>query len=99
VTFKDLKKKVSITHEIQQQTRLFDRLRDKPFWIWNVEQHKQLDIQNNGDCCFNHVIGLPKKNGLEKPIFDYEKIIFDVLQSHSHVYFSKVFNILNVVSI
>jgi late competence protein required for DNA uptake (superfamily II DNA/RNA helicase) len=32
---------------------------------------------------------LPKKNGLEKPIFDYEKIIFDVLQSHSHVWIKK----------
>ena len=32
---------------------------------------------------------MPKKNGLEKPIFDYEKIIFDVLQSHSHVWIKK----------
>ena len=33
----------------------------------------------NGDCCFNHVIGLPQRNGLDKPLYDYEKIIFDSL--------------------
>jgi hypothetical protein len=80
---------VSIDQKVQQQTRLFERLVTKPFWIWDVEQHKQLDVQNMGDCCFNHIIGLPNKNGLEKPIFDYEKIIFDVLQSHSHGWIKK----------
>jgi hypothetical protein len=31
---------------------------DKPFWIWNIEEHKKQDI---GDCCFNHIIGLTTK--------------------------------------
>jgi hypothetical protein len=70
VTFKDLKKRVSTTHEIQQQTRLFGTIRDKSFWIWDVRQHKQVDIETNGDCCFNHIIGLPMKDGVEKPLFD-----------------------------
>jgi hypothetical protein len=89
VTFKDLKKRVSITHEIQQQTRLFDRLRDKPFWIWDVNYHKRVDIENNGDCCFNHIIGLPLKDGVEKPLFDYERRIFDALQSNKHIWIKK----------
>ncbi len=75
MTFKDLKKRVSVTQEAEQQSRFFNRLDNKPFWIWNIEQHKQADIQSNGDCCFNHIIGLPKKNDIERPIFDYEKII------------------------
>jgi hypothetical protein len=28
-----------------------------------------------GVCCFNHIIGLPTKEGMEKAIFDYEKIL------------------------
>jgi len=75
VTFKDLKKRVSATHEVQQQTRLFERLRNKPFWIWDVKEHKHADVQSNGDCCFNQIIGLPMKDGVEKPLFDYEKNI------------------------
>jgi hypothetical protein len=39
VTFRDLRKRVCI--EAQQQFRLFERLQSKPFWIWNIEEHKQ----------------------------------------------------------
>ena len=49
------------------------------FWIWNIEQHKKEDIITDGDCCFNHIIGLPQKNSVDKPLYDYEKIIFDSL--------------------
>lgn len=78
MTLKDLRKitveKQGIT--LQQPTRLFERVRDKPFWIWDVEQHKQEDIMTKGDCRFQHIIGLPKKDGVEKPMFDYEQILF-----------------------
>jgi len=84
VTFKDLKKRVTITHEAEQQSRFFDRLDNKPFWIWNSAEHRKEDIRTDGDCCFNHIIGLPRKDGLEKRIFDYEKIIFDYLQSNNN---------------
>jgi hypothetical protein len=78
LTFKDLKKRVSL--EIaQQQSRLFERLQNKPFWNWNIQEHKQQDIRTNGSCCFNHIIGLPSKGRIEKPIFDYEKLLYDSL--------------------
>jgi hypothetical protein len=40
------RKRISGTLEIQQQqqTRLFDRSKAKLFWIWNVQEHKQEDI-------------------------------------------------------
>jgi hypothetical protein len=78
VTFKDLKKRVcpELAHE---QYTFFRGLQNKPFWIWNIEEHKQEDIRTNGDCCFNHIIGLPTKEGMEKAIFDYEKILYDSL--------------------
>jgi hypothetical protein len=58
MTFKDLQKLVQ-SHSKGQQNELFERLNNKPFWIWNQQQHKQEDIKTNGDCCFNHIIGLP----------------------------------------
>jgi hypothetical protein len=78
VTFKDLKKRVSLETQ-QQQFGLFERLRNKPFWIWNIEDHKHEDIRTNGDCCVNHIIGLPQKDGNDKPLYDYEHIIYDSL--------------------
>ena len=91
LTFRDLKKKVTLCNqEIQQQgNRLFERLRGKPFWIWDPKLHRQEDIKTKGDCCFNHIIGLPKKNGEEKPLYDYEKIIFDFLIVGKHIWIKK----------
>ena len=80
MTFKDLKKRVSLEAATQQQQyRLTEKLRNRPFWIWNVEEHKQEDIKTNGACCFNHIIGLPQKDSVDKPLYDYEGIIFDSL--------------------
>jgi hypothetical protein len=55
----------------EEQITLFSRVINKPFWIWNIEEHKVADIMTNGDCCFNHIIGLPRKNAQDKPFFDY----------------------------
>jgi hypothetical protein len=51
------------------------RCAGKPFWIWNNEHDKIL----SGQCCFNHIVGLPEKNGKAMPLFDYEEKIFDEL--------------------
>jgi hypothetical protein len=83
VTFKDLKKRVSLETTAQQQSRLFERLQNKPFWIWSIDEHKQEDIRTNGECCFNHIVGLPQKNGIDKPLYNYEKIIFDFLATQN----------------
>jgi hypothetical protein len=80
VTFKDLQKLIH-SQQNTEQNKLFDKLRDKPFWIWDIQEHKQEDIKTKGDCCFNHIIGLPTKENKEKPLYDYEKIIFDSLSS------------------
>src|SRR6266516_709316 len=81
MTFKDLRKKInSSTLEISQpQTRLFDICKGKPFWIWDIQEHKLEDFRTKGECCFNHIIGLPTKEAIEKPMFDYEKILYDSL--------------------
>jgi hypothetical protein len=87
LTFKYLKKRFgNITQLQEQQNRIFEVLHNKPFWIWNIEEHKQEDIITNGDCCFNHIIGLPQKNGVNKPMYDYERMIFDSLVSSQSPY-------------
>jgi hypothetical protein len=57
VTFKDLQK-LAQSQSNSEQTELLKRLKDKPFWIWNQEEHRQIDLKIKGDCCFNHIIGL-----------------------------------------
>jgi hypothetical protein len=91
VTFKDLKRKMTLyDQETQtQDNRLFERLRGKPFWIWNTNNHRQSDIKSNGECCFNHIIGLPERYGEEKPFYDYERIIFDSLVENKHIWIKK----------
>jgi hypothetical protein len=80
--FKDLQKLVSAQQQQRRENttrELFQRLQGKPFWIWNIEEHRKADCQTDGDCCFNHIIGLPQKDGNDKPLYDYEKLIFDTL--------------------
>jgi hypothetical protein len=92
VAFKDLQKLVSRQQKENTRKELFQRLQDKPFWIWNVEEHKQEDIRTNGDCCFNHIIGLPQKDGNDKPFYDYEQIIFQLLvalNGNKHIWIKK----------
>ncbi len=49
---------------------IFKLLEGKLFWIW---PHKHLHLQEflmtQGKCCFNHIIGEPKKHGALMPIW------------------------------
>jgi hypothetical protein len=78
VTFKDLQKLIqSSSQSNPNNTKLLERLANKPFWIWDQQGHRLEDIETKGGCCFNHIISLPKKNGIEKPLFDYQKQLYD----------------------
>jgi hypothetical protein len=94
VLFKDLQKLLSAQQQStgkDKHRELLDRLENKPFWIWDIEEHKQEDIRTNGDCCFNHIIGLPQKNGVDQPLYDYEELIFKVFAQlgAKHVWIKK----------
>src|SRR5919202_5462018 len=91
VVFKDLHKLVSQQQQQKARNDLYDRLINKPFWIWDKAEHKQEDIRTDGDCCFNHIIGLPQKDGEDKPLYDYEQLIFDALiyGSNKHLWIKK----------
>jgi hypothetical protein len=58
------------------------RLRDRPFYIWGSEKHWAASNPNNeikGHCCFNHIIGLPQKNGVPQPLWNYQEMIYRAL--------------------
>ena len=88
MTFKDLKKRVSLEFS-QEETRLFERLKGKPFWIWDKQKHKQEDVRTNGHCRFNHIIGSHQKDGNDKPLYDYQQTIFDSLDNNRHLWIKK----------
>jgi hypothetical protein len=70
---------------------LITKCKGKPFWRWDLpdKQHFQLAAQTGNTCCFNHLIGLPEKDGKPMPLFDYEKRIYDALQQTKYVFTKK----------
>jgi hypothetical protein len=77
VTFKDLQR--VIESQPGQGLGQLQKLKGKPFWIWDKTRHKAADKVTKGECCMQHIIGLPKKNGIEYPLFDYEKQLYNAL--------------------
>lgn len=72
----------------------FEHLRNLPFYNWescSLKRANQAQIETNSSQTetFNHVIGLPQKNGKAYPLFDYEQILFDVLQTNKHLWIKK----------
>jgi hypothetical protein len=61
------------------------------FWIWDKAEHERKYnkwIQEDAPqrpCCYNHSIGLPRKNDIPKPLLEYEKEIYDALQQTKYV--------------
>jgi hypothetical protein len=84
MVFKDLQRLVYSKSNTEKNNKVLEWLRDKPFWIWDIEEHKQQDINTKGNCCFNHIIGLPIKEKIEKPLFDYQKILYDSLLDNDY---------------
>ena len=66
MTFKELKKRVILANTIQQQSKLFEICKGKPFWIWDIKEHKLQDTKTKGSCYFNHTLGLSTKDAIER---------------------------------
>jgi hypothetical protein len=69
--------------------KLLDIFQNKPFWISDKEKHDLEFLITNGNCCFNHFIGLPVKNGKDYPIFDYDLDVIDKIQSNRNIWIKK----------
>jgi hypothetical protein len=66
VTFKDIKRRISLQATTaaaqQQQFKMFDTCRDKPLWIWNIEEHKQEDIRTKGLQDSSNMLGMSQRD-------------------------------------
>jgi hypothetical protein len=88
VTFKDLQKIVQSNGQITS-IDIQTILHDKPFWIFEREQHRQEHIRTGGQCCFWHGIGCPQKDGKDMPVLPYQRILYDTPQKHKHIWILK----------
>jgi hypothetical protein len=68
-----------------QSQKLWIKLERTPFWMWDLTRHKEKGKSSRGACCFNHIIGLPKKDGKPKPMFDYEMLLFKSLTEAAYL--------------
>ena len=57
----------------------FHILSNKPFWIWDKAEHLRLAKETNQQCCFQHIVKCPLREGERYPLFDYQKLLFDTL--------------------
>ena len=65
-------------------------LKGLPFYTeWQVAVPPVQKEAQESSLSFNHVIGLPRKNGQELPLFDYERLLFNTLENHKHVWIKK----------
>lgn len=57
-----------------------------PFWRWDIDraEHKILALEKDGQCCFNHLVGLPYREGTYSPIFQWQKQIIDNYDQHKY---------------
>ena len=78
----------------KKHARFLEDTKDIPFWIHQTKPdlHRQIldTTQQKHEfhrplCCFNHFIGLPRKEGHPKPIFDYELDIFNTVEKYNDV--------------
>lgn len=60
--------------------------------IQNLGRFKDCDFycgKSQEDNCFNHIVGLPKKDGESLPLFDYERDIFNAWKEYHHLWILK----------
>jgi hypothetical protein len=79
LTFKELKTIIESQPGQGLGQLQLQRLRGKAFWYWDRTVHKGRDKVTKGQCCMQHIIGLPKKDGKEMPLYDYERLLYRAL--------------------
>ena len=79
MTFKDLQRVIESNSGTASNQSQLQKLKGKEFWFWESASHRRRHASSQGNCCFTHIIGLCKKNGIEKPYYDYEKELYKAL--------------------
>jgi hypothetical protein len=50
-----------------------------PFWMWDVKEHRQEDIRTGANVALITTQDYRRRGGRERPLYDYQKIIYDAL--------------------
>jgi hypothetical protein len=71
-------------HDSEEHKAFYRMCKDMPFYLWDYDQqqqkeHNELAKRTHGRCCYNHLIGLPKKHGVSHNLYEYEHKIFKEL--------------------
>jgi hypothetical protein len=64
---------------------IFSLLKNKSFYCWRLEDC----ASSLGNKCFNHAIGLPVKAEVRHMLYDYEQMIYDLLQTDKRIWIKK----------
>lgn len=68
---------------------LIDKIKLRPFWIEDLDDHRIQHERFEGECCFNHIVGLPIKHGRHLRMFDYEMELFRAYKQYRYVWVLK----------
>lgn len=89
-SFEDRAKRLGISRVLNDEQQVyFSKFRNLQFWLWDVEGHQNAHSATGGNCCFNHSIGLPRKNGKAHPIYAYQYEIINALKQHKLIAITK----------
>ena len=79
--------KQQLSSTTNADTQKLELLQGLPFYCeW---QPNNSDSKWTNVCCFNHAIGLPRKDGIEFQLFDYELKLFNSLSNNKYVWVKK----------
>jgi hypothetical protein len=87
VAFKDLQKVIESQPDYfdSQQSEMLQRLRGKPFWIFDQAQHRLEHRRTEAKCCFWHSIGCPQKDNYDMPVLPYQRTLYEALQTYNRI--------------
>lgn len=94
MTIKDLQRIVisssPLTESSKEMQDLQRKLRGRPFYSWDAERHKaalrpQSEVYDDAASTTLLAAGLPKKNGKEYPLFNYEFMVNKVLTEDTYL--------------
>ncbi len=92
-----MKKLHQSLHSVKGSSKGLDIFKGCEFWIWDQSVHQKVYDATKGECCFNHIIGLPEKehaigrrpkdNSLiiethTHPIYDYQKPVIESILNY-----------------
>ena len=71
--------------ESESESEWVKQFRYKPFWIDDKIKHEQEFDRTVGNCCFNHIVGLPSKKWHKHPLFNYELDLIKALKQNKRL--------------